>query len=652
MAERAMNSIDWIIAVLLETYYAGRTECHIRRLSVSGILLDFLSEYPTAFVLQDLNRFLTAEGFDWHDIDTDALQHWISALTLADLLTPTTYQRLAVVALVEPHDDQLPTRCQFEGTTWTLGIQRRTCGPAQWWTLADCLVSWLETGRAPRIIRALKFTARGMQSGLRTIVLAGDDRFRIDPTRDDIVRRSVELKELTKRAAESATDPELFDATAKGLKIMVNSIYGSAVEINVNELSKPDDMILHRPDESHDLLNMSRVEEPGNFFNPLLATLITAGGRLLLALAMRLLADIGGTYAMCDTDSVFAAATIDGDPDPHAPDLPYVSVETLLLRVVQPFEALNPYDRAVIPGSILQVKPVNVDPETKQHRVVYCYSIASKRYCLYSLDQRGSPHICISKEGKHRSEHGLGHVLPPLGIEDDTDWITATWEHLLALEHGQNPSEPIWFDQPTFGQITITNPHDDRLFDTFNANRPYPKRIRPFGFALTAYRNSNERQQHPNDGLLITAYTRHLPTAMTAQWMLRNAPERGTFAICTEHSAFVIPETLGVQTFRDLTSEYAQHPERKSAGPDEQPCQPWTRGMMQPRNIEATTVERIGKEANRYLADGDPITQPGERTVEYHNAPKCKWCGRSLVGRQRDWCSDTCRKQRSRRPES
>jgi hypothetical protein len=651
---------DWLIAILLETYYAGRCECHIRRLPICGMLLDFLSEYPTSFVLQSLHPYLVAQGFDCHDIDVADLRSWITSLTLGDLFNHQTWKRLAVVVLVAPDRDLLPTRCNFKqptatndttrdaSATWTLGIQRRTSGPAQWYTLADVLASWLETGRTPTIAQALAFTPRGLQPGTQPINLAGDPRFRIDPEHDDIVRQSVELRATIRHEADNVTDhgaAELLSATAGGLKISTNTIYGDSVELNVDKRSKPTAVTVHHPDGRTTVVDLTHVQEPGQYFHPLLATLIPAGGRLLLALVMRLVADTGDTYVMCDTDSLFVAATLNGTPGPRAPDIPYLSIGHVLEHVVKPFEQLNRYDPSIIPCSILQVKPVNLDPDTGEHRVVYCHAIASKRYCLYTLDDNGWPHICVSEEGTHRSAHGLGHVLPPLGIDDDTDWITQVWEHLVARDLGLNPPEPEWFDQPTFGRIGITTTHDDELFEALNAGKPYRQQIRPFGFATVAYRHHHERQQHPDDGLLITAFTRDLSTAMRALFMFRNAPERGNFHIRTGYPEYVIPGTVSVQTFRDLIAEYAEHPERKALGLDGQPCKPSTRGTLQPRHIEATKQEPIGKEANR-LTDGDPLTQAADHAVEY--GQRLGRCGHPLSGRQRDWCSEGCRKRGER----
>src|SRR5215468_4125204 len=45
------------------------------------------------------------------------------------------------------------------------------------------------------------------------------------------------------------------------------------------------------------------VEEPGKWFAPHIASLITSGGRLLLGMLERCIADAGGTFLFCDTDS-------------------------------------------------------------------------------------------------------------------------------------------------------------------------------------------------------------------------------------------------------------------------------------------------------------------------------------------------------------
>jgi len=51
------------------------------------------------------------------------------------------------------------------------------------------------------------------------------------------------------------------------------------------------------------------VERPGKFQFPPAAALITAGGRLMLALLERMVKDLGGTYLLTDTDSMLFVAS-------------------------------------------------------------------------------------------------------------------------------------------------------------------------------------------------------------------------------------------------------------------------------------------------------------------------------------------------------
>ncbi len=54
------------------------------------------------------------------------------------------------------------------------------------------------------------------------------------------------------------------------------------------------------------------VELPGPWYFPPVSALITAGGRLLLAMLERMVTDAGGTYLMCDTDSMAIVASEHG----------------------------------------------------------------------------------------------------------------------------------------------------------------------------------------------------------------------------------------------------------------------------------------------------------------------------------------------------
>ena len=76
-----------------------------------------------------------------------------------------------------------------------------------------------------------------------------------------------------------------------------------------------------------------------------------------------------------------------------------------------------------------------------------------------------------------------------------------------------------------------------------------------------------------------------------------------------------------VKTYRDVLSEYRNHPEPKSAGPDGRPCTKETRGLLMRRHvIPAGHIRHIGKESNK-LEDREAglVHDPAEVLNEYPN---------------------------------
>src|SRR5262249_41420221 len=135
-------------------------------------------------------------------------------------------------------------------------------------------------------------------------------------------------------------------------------------------------------------------EQPGPWYFPP-AALITAGGRLLLAMLERMVTDAGGSYLMCDTDSMAVVASQDGGlvackGGPYRTADGAEAIKALrwkeVRRIVDCFRPLTPYDPAIVPGSILNiVENINYDSAGKQ-RQVYGYGIAAKRYALYARE--------------------------------------------------------------------------------------------------------------------------------------------------------------------------------------------------------------------------------------------------------------------------
>jgi hypothetical protein len=100
-----------------------------------------------------------------------------------------------------------------------------------------------------------------------------------------------------------------------------------------------------------------------------------------------------------------------------------------------------------------------------------------------------------------------------------------------------------------------------------------------------------------------------------------------------------------VQSYRDVYTDYCQHPETKAATSTGDAVLPGTRGLLGPATITATGVDRIGKEANR-ITEGDLVDGDDDQPVLY-STRTCRGCPATVAGK-RQWCSDACRKRAAR----
>jgi predicted nucleic acid-binding Zn ribbon protein len=530
---------------------------------------------------------------------------------------------------------------------------------AQWWTVSDAAASVLETGRAPRVLRVLRFQPKEPQAGLQPIDVAGDPAYRVDPYTDDVIRRLVELRAMlradaaTARAAGDARGSEELSARAGALKKSANSLaYGVPIEVNVTDFAKSIPVDVVRPDGStFRAVGARRAEEPGEFFNPLLATLVVAGGRLLLATAMRLVRDAGGTYAYWDTDGLFVVATESGgqlEPRGLAADAGVAPVPALSRSTVRDvadrFASLNPYEPSLVPGSILNVVRVAFDPDTGVEREIWCLSLAAKRYCLFTLGADGRPSIARTTDDAYRSEHALGHLMAPDKTLGAGVWISRWWEHLVCLELKLDDPEPEWFDDPAYSPLTINSAADERAFRAFNSSRPYPLQVRPGGFGMVAHMNAlSVAQGTPH--VLVAQREDERAKRQQLVWFDRADASGKSYRIRTGDPSYIVPGVLTVQSYRDCFEEFRRHPEEKELGPDGEPCAPSTRGQLQPSTVTVVGVVRLGKEASR-LVNTDSTEAVEFGAAEYRQSG-CTGCGAPIPPGRR-WCSEACRKRTER----
>jgi hypothetical protein len=240
------------------------------------------------------------------------------------------------------------------------------------------------------------------------------------------------------------------------LKIIANAgSYGIWSEFNRDELPKGKQarVVVHgrAADPFED--RVGGPEDPGRYCFPPLAACITGAARLMLTVLERCVTDLGGTWAFCDTDSMAIVCSereglvsCPGGPE-RFPDgsegvlaLSFDQVEAIRER----FEALNPYDKDAVPGSIL-----------KDEATATCFTVSAKRYALYGLDEAGGP---IFLEDHPSSEHGLGQLLNPADPDDeDRQWIPQIWSIILGEALGLPVERPSWFGHPTMIHDTFWN---------------------------------------------------------------------------------------------------------------------------------------------------------------------------------------------------
>jgi hypothetical protein len=307
-----------------------------------------------------------------------------------------------------------------------------------WYSLPDVAFSLLKTRKIPKIIDAFRIQPVGVQEGLAKVKLRGE--IEIDPGRQDFFRAVVEERKRP-RAENKSLD--------SFLKIFTNAAsYGIYAEMKRRAQDHDVDLTCYGIDPEPYACQVDQPEDRGEYFFSPMASLITGAARLMLGLLELSVLELGGTYAMEDTDSMAVVATEHGGlvPCPNNWDenavvqaLSWKQVETIRQR----FAALNPYNRALVPGSVLRLEEDNLDPATGKQRQIHCYAISAKRYCLFVLDAKGEP-VLLKKGANnpkdHFSQHGLGHLLNPLNPDEDTSFLVNEDDGLLDRVHTMDRS--------------------------------------------------------------------------------------------------------------------------------------------------------------------------------------------------------------------
>jgi hypothetical protein len=170
------------------------------------------------------------------------------------------------------------------------------------------LASILLGGPAPKIRRAIRFVPKGRHRA-KTVLFRGTVPLR---SNEPFFKTIVEQRQVAKRGAKD--DPDLA-ALEMGLKQMAASgAYGIYAEINVSP-GDPDEPM--EGDVYSDICFSSlkvHDEKPGAFTNPILASLVTGGARLLLAMLECEVTRRGGTLPFAIPTALRSSAAIGVPP--------------------------------------------------------------------------------------------------------------------------------------------------------------------------------------------------------------------------------------------------------------------------------------------------------------------------------------------------
>jgi hypothetical protein len=287
--------------------------------------------------------------------------------------------------------------------------------------------------------------------------------------------------------------------------------------------------------------------------------------------------------------------------------------------IVDKFAALNPYDRKIVKGSILNLVDANYvdsDPKNPQ-RQLYGYSIAAKRYALYEKIGKKDIEIVDPKA------HGIGFLYPPKNSPKDwkadaPQWIYELWAYIVRGALKLKRRAPSWLHMPQMMRLTITTYNVLEMLGEWEIARPYNFLLLPmvdptFGYAF--HKRTNEKV------LLVAAFSSKQEHWFGMKCENIHSGKKYKMVDCTKaknppHNV-VFPSQ-----FARLLIEYQEHPEAKSLAPDGTPCESHTTGLLQRAHIVAGEFRYIGKEADRKWEEGGDISVLEFKSTEYGRVKK------------------------------
>ncbi len=464
-----------------------------------------------------------------------------------------------------------------------------------WYAGPDLAAAAISGAGRPRILKAWRLRPEGVQKTLRPVAFRGDEDDRIDPRTTNPFQRLVELR---KRETGNTLDNEL---RSTGYKVIANSgAYGIFVETTPEDVD-PDVQRMPTRARVWGMYEFTSSVDRPERHSPLcsfpVAALVTAGARLLLAVAERLVHDAGGEVAYCDTDSLFIVSTQHGGLM-ACTNGPYVLPDgrraVLALSWVQASRVLD--DLAVLKafhldGSSFKIEKENFD-DHGQRREVWFYGTREKSYCLFVIGDNGMP-MPVKV-----SAHTIGQYRTPYPIDREGRWIGEAWQHAICEVLVQPVETPTWFELPATSQLTLTT---RKLMDH------YQKTCGPFDFlavAQVAYPGLLRCCEAPRPSCPLY---RDRATWAEQPWRcLSCGAPIDPYLADTEQPVF--------KAYYRVVASLAHAVELKRVLADGTEPAPGMRGLTIPRPVHVTSIDSVEHMGKEIIVD--PTATPEEITAE------------------------------------
>jgi hypothetical protein len=575
-------------------YFGGRSEVRVRRRDAPVIVADYTSMYPLIMINQDIQGLLSGE-LDLEPLSAAEVETLLEQFAPKRLYDPTIWPHLNCLVLLEPNGAVLPARFQppadpehvparrrsRKTKSYTIAVTPLRTQEPRWYTLAEVIAAMVLGLCKPKIVKGYRVISRGSLP-LRSVPFRGE----VSLSTDKPVLRT--LVEERQRVKNDKTKKHL----ERGLKVTANSIYGIFAEMNVS----PHDLKKAIPghvysDNDYDCANV-HDERPGAFSNPIIASLITGGARLMLALFEHEVHGVGGTFAFCDTDCL---AIVSGPRCPK--DIPSLSRQQVE-GIQRKLDALNPY------GNVEHVLKFEYDD-------VRCFAISAKRYVLYRI--RPGRRIEIVKA----SESGLGAIIGRTQKETTRKLARRVWLAILMKElKGVSASQRrrakplIEFNVPLRRKFPIGHPSILQRLQRYNQGRRYEDQVKPGGFVQTV---TPALIVGSNEILPIAPFEQDLSKSKRLAWIDFKHP--GT-ALRLDWSGSGHADAIPVMRMDEYVEQYRRHPEIKAADAEGNPAGPEAMGMLRRLELQSVRLTRIGKEVDR-LDQDEGASLEGNGPVEF-----------------------------------